>query len=86
MARSGSNGIGGAGKGIGNRKHEGGRYGIRREERRLDAMEKAKQPSARANTGVRSAVRYGHLTVAEALKRPVSDETRDWLVRRPSKA
>lgn len=80
MARSGPNGIGGAGKAIGNRKHEGGRYGLRRLER---SNPESSQPStARKNTGMRSAVRYGFITPEAALKAESSDETHRWVRRR----
>ena len=86
MARSGPNGAGGnrkgLNKGISNRKHAGGKFGNRKEERRAAAESRAKSSAPRRNTGIRSVVRYGHLDVEEALSRPVSEETRGWLLRR----
>ena len=55
-----------------------------RRRRREDAEARTKEPLERGNTGLRSAVRYGHMSPKKALKTPgLPQKLVTWLSRRP---
>jgi len=59
------------------------RFGKLTRRRRREAAEaRAKDPLVRANSGIRSAVRYGYMNPKEALKKDLPEQLVNWLSRR----